>query len=304
MAQENQQNRPAEDPAQTSQTQQPVEPQQTPEVQAQPPAAPQQVETQQPAEAQAPAEAQQQPAEKCKCPELNIAEWDKQKKQIEKTFYKTFSPRILNYPFSYVIDADRASRGAKAKNYQVPESPMVLDTGGMFWGELMVEVTGADTSDSSVVDFAGKELYTKTTTDTKSIKNEMEGLKAEMGVEPSEVYYWRVTCPKCDTDKEIKAIVIAVVPQAQQPQPPAEPAQPVPPAEPQPPAEPIQPEQPAEPQQPTEPIQPEQPAEPAQPEQPAEPPQPEQPAEPEQPVEPQPPQPEQPAEEPKQQPPQ
>lgn len=162
------------------------------------------------------ADSQQPTAEEpCKCPEINPAEWDKQKKHLNKTFYKAFSPRILGYPFSFVIDLDRATRGAKGRDYQVPETPMIMDTGGLFLGHVMVEVTEGNADDPNIVDLKGKDLYTKIAAGPKSTKNEVEGLKAEIGVEPTEVYYWWVSCPKCDAKKESKAIIIAVLPQGQ-----------------------------------------------------------------------------------------
>lgn len=77
---------------------------------------------------------------------------------VKKTYYKTFSPRLLGIAFSYAIDKDRAKMGAKSKGYTVPENPLVLETGNMFWGELMVEVQNASAQDSNVVDLTQKEV--------------------------------------------------------------------------------------------------------------------------------------------------
>lgn len=77
---------------------------------------------------------------------------------VKKTYYKTFSPRLLGIAFSYAIDKDRAKIGAKSKGYTVPENPLVLETGNMFWGELMVEVQNANAQDSNVVDLTQKEV--------------------------------------------------------------------------------------------------------------------------------------------------
>lgn len=77
---------------------------------------------------------------------------------VKKTYYKTFSPRLLGIAFSYAIDKDRAKMAAKNKGYAVPENPLVLETGNMFWGELMVEVQNANAQDSSVVDLTQKEV--------------------------------------------------------------------------------------------------------------------------------------------------
>lgn len=147
----------------------------------------------------------------CKCPDINVADWDKQKKQIDKTFYKTFSPRLFHYPFSFVIDVDRATRGAKAKGYTVPEKPMVLEKGGLFWGNVLVEANGANTGDGSVVDFKGKDLYTKVVREAKNIEADVAELKKEIGAEPAELYYWWTACPKCTGGKEAKAVIIAVL---------------------------------------------------------------------------------------------
>lgn len=77
---------------------------------------------------------------------------------VKKTYYKTFSPRLLGIAFSYAIDKDRAKMAAKSKGYTVPENPLVLETGNMFWGQLMVEVQNANAQDSNVVDLAQKEV--------------------------------------------------------------------------------------------------------------------------------------------------
>jgi len=147
----------------------------------------------------------------CKCPVIDAAKWDGQKMMLDKTFYKAFSPRLFNVPFSFAIDIDRANRGAKKKGYTVVENPMILDTMGMFMATVMVEVTGADTNDKNVISLAGKEVYTKLSKRPyKDIKMDIADLEKELGRKPAELYVWWVSCPKCVKDKEIKAILIAV----------------------------------------------------------------------------------------------
>lgn len=147
----------------------------------------------------------------CKCPTINAAEWDKQKKQLDKTFYKTFSPRLFNYPLSFPIDLERAKQGAIKKGYKIPDNPMILDTGGMFWATVMLEVNGVTGTDSSVVSFSGKNLYTKVSKRPwKEIDQDIAELKTEMGSEPAELYFWWTSCPKCVDKKEVKAVLIAV----------------------------------------------------------------------------------------------
>lgn len=179
------------------------------------------------------------PVPTCKCPTVNEADWDKKKKILNKTFYKTFSPRLLFIPFSYAIDLDRASRAALKKGYQIPVNPMVLSSDGMFWGSLMVEVTGAQTGDSNVVNL-NQEVYTKVSKrDWKLLKLDIAELTQELGGQPpKEVYCWYTSCPKCKDSKVVKTVLIAV------PQPPAI-AQPTPSATPQPTAQPTPPSVPA-----------------------------------------------------------
>lgn len=204
-----------------------------------------------------------QPAISCKCPTINESDWDKKKKVLSKTFYKTFSPRLLYIPFSYAIDLDRASRSALKKGYQIPSNPMVLSSDGMFWGSLMVEVTGAQTGDSNVVNL-NQEVYTKVSKrDWKLLKLDIAQLTQELGQPPKEVYCWYTSCPKCKDSKVIKTVLIAV-PQAQtpvaaqqspaQPQPPsAPPAAATPSSAPQPLAQPQPPTSPSAPQPPVTP---------------------------------------------------
>lgn len=151
------------------------------------------------------------PAKDCGCPAINPAEWDKQKKKLDKTFYKSFSPRLLYYPFSFVIDLDRAKKAAAKKGYQVVQNGMILDTGGMFLGSVLVEVTGAKADDKNIVPLSGKELYTKVSRRPfKEIKTDIAELEAELGAHPGELYIWWTSCPKCTDKKEVKAILIAV----------------------------------------------------------------------------------------------
>ncbi|MFH1533367.1 MAG: hydrolase [Nitrospirota bacterium] len=164
-----------------------------------------------PAEVQATEAPASTAAEDCGCPEITEAEWDKQKKTIDKSFYKTWSPRLFFYPFSFAIDIARAKAGAQNAKYVIPEKAMILDTGGMFWSSVMIEVTGENTEDKNVVSLKGKEVYTKVSKRPwNEIKTDIEELKTELGKEPSELYLWYTACPKCMDKKEIKTVLIAV----------------------------------------------------------------------------------------------
>ncbi len=87
---------------------------------------------------------------------------------------------------------------------------MILDTGGMLWSTLMVEVEGANAEDKNVVSLKGKEFYTKVSKlPWKDMKTDIEALKQELGKEPTELYFWYTSCPKCTDKKEIKTVLIA-----------------------------------------------------------------------------------------------
>jgi len=160
--------------------------------------------------AAAPAETSAAKSEDCGCPTINEAQWDKQKKTIDKLFYKTWSPRLFYYPFSFSIDLSRAEQGAKNAKYTIPENPMVLDTGGMLWSTIMVEVEGANPEDKNIVSLKGKEFYTKVSKlPWKDMKTDIEALKQELGKEPTELYFWYTSCPKCTDKKEIKTVFLA-----------------------------------------------------------------------------------------------
>lgn len=147
----------------------------------------------------------------CKCPTINPADWDKKKTTINKTFFKAFSPRLFYYPFSFVIDVLRATKGAQAKNYKVVENGMVIDDGAMFFGNVMVEVTGANTNDPQVLSLAGKEVYTKVSlNDWKNIKLDIAELEKELGKKPAQLLIWWTSCPTCTANKEAKAVLIAL----------------------------------------------------------------------------------------------
>ncbi len=78
-----------------------------------------------------------------------------------RTFYKTFSPRLMNIPFSLAIDKNRAKMAASKKGYQIPEPPMYLSDGGMFWGNVYVEVNGAAADDTNVVTLTDEQITAK-----------------------------------------------------------------------------------------------------------------------------------------------
>ncbi len=147
----------------------------------------------------------------CKCPTINAADWDKKKSTISKTFYKAFSPRIFYYPFSFVIDVFRAQKSAIAKGYKPVENGMVIDDGAMFLGNVMIEVTGANTNDPSVYSLEGKEVYTKVSRSSMlQIKNDIADLEKELGKKPAQLFFWWTSCPLCTLTKDIKAVLIAL----------------------------------------------------------------------------------------------
>lgn len=147
----------------------------------------------------------------CKCPTINAADWDKKKNTINKTFYKAFSPRIFYYPFSFVIDVFRAQKGATAKGYKPVENGMILDDCSMFFGKIMIEVTGANTNDPDVYSLEGKEVYTKVSRSAwTKIKNDIVDLEKELGKKPTQLFIWWTSCPLCMLTKEIKAVLIAL----------------------------------------------------------------------------------------------
>jgi len=146
----------------------------------------------------------------CKCQAIDAEKWDGQKMQLDKTFYKTFSPRIMYMPFSFAIDLDRATKGAQKKGYTVVENPMILDTMGMFLADIMIEVTGANAEDKNVVSLGGKNIYSKLSKRPwKDIKLDIADLEKELGRKPNELYAWWVSCPKCVQNKEVKAVLLA-----------------------------------------------------------------------------------------------
>ena len=146
----------------------------------------------------------------CDCPDVNVAAYDKQKVTLHKTFYKTFSTRILCHHFSDAIDKNRGMIEIKVKDYKVPTKPMILDTNSLFLSTLFIEVEGANPQDPKVVTLE-KEFYCKATKNTsrKELKADLVALEQEMGKKPTEVYFWFISCLKCGAQKEIKTIILA-----------------------------------------------------------------------------------------------
>lgn len=148
----------------------------------------------------------------CYCPELDEATWDKKTVTIEKTFLKTWSPRVMFVPVQFAIDLDRLRKTAAKKNLTIPPNAYVLDKGAMFMGSVMIEVEGATENDKDIVSLKGKNLYSKISKRPwKEMKLDMQELVAELGKTPAEVYTMYSSCPKCVNKKEIKSVLLAVV---------------------------------------------------------------------------------------------
>jgi hypothetical protein len=200
MSPDNQNPAPAQNPQPTEATPAPV--QQATPVTTQPAA---------PAVAPTKAPAPTASSEPCKCPTVNPADWDKKKTTINKTFYKSYSPRIFYYPFSFVIDLFRAQKSATAKGYKVVENGMIIDDCAMFWGHVMVEVTGANTNDPDVLSLEGKEVYTKVSrNEWQNMRLDIADLEKELGKKPAQLFVWWTACPKCVAKKEVKSVLIAL----------------------------------------------------------------------------------------------
>jgi hypothetical protein len=146
----------------------------------------------------------------CTCPSINVEVWDKKKVILHKTFYKTFSTRAFGYHLTDAIDKNRGFIEMKVKDYKPVENPMVLDTNNLFWSTLFIEVQSADSKDPKVVTF-DKELYCRVSKSTarKDLQLEVAALEQEMGKKPTEVYFWFVTCPKCEAGKEVRTVIMA-----------------------------------------------------------------------------------------------
>lgn len=149
----------------------------------------------------------------CHCPEIKAEVWDKKHIKLDRTFYKTFSTRAFGYHFSDAIDRNRGEIEIKVKDYKTAETPMILDTNSLFLSDFLIEVSSANASDPKVVSFAGKDIYTKVTKNTsrKLLSLDVLELEKELGKKPQKVYFWFVSCPKCDSKKEVKTIIVALV---------------------------------------------------------------------------------------------
>jgi len=162
-----------------------------------------------PAPADAAPETPQAPAsEGCCCPTVQLADYDKKQSTFNKTFYKTWSPRLIYYPFSMPIDINRAKTGAEKAGLTIPASPMLMDTGGMFWSNLYLEVEPKEGA-AGVMTLSG-EYYTKASTRPwKEMCKDMKELEEELGHKPTELFVWYTACPKCVATKEVKTVFIA-----------------------------------------------------------------------------------------------
>jgi hypothetical protein len=148
-------------------------------------------------------------AEKPAAPAFNEAEWDEQKKTIDKVFVKGFSPRIFRYPFSLEIDILRCIKAAAARGLTVVEPKGVMDIGGSFFSKALLEVTGdVKEGDSGLVILKG-EYYTKVAKrGFLGMKKEVAEIQKTLGGTPKELYFWHATYPTY-TGKAAKTVIIA-----------------------------------------------------------------------------------------------
>lgn len=156
-----------------------------------------------PAPATAPA---QKPMETC--PVVSNAEWDKQKKKLNKVFVKSFSPRVFSAPLSLVIDVNRANVKAEKMGFQRVENPMILHTGGMFMSSVYVEVQGGDPAKADL-NLMDQEIYAKAVqVADKELDHEVAVIEGELGEKPQAAYFW--TTKSKETEKE-QTIILAVL---------------------------------------------------------------------------------------------
>lgn len=122
-------------------------------------------------------------------PAFDPTPWDKQKVRVGKKFFPAFSPRLFGNPFSFEIDKVRAKKGAEAKGFQMVDKGMVLLTPGKFMGELMVEVTGGQEGDISVIKI--EEVYSKVSQNGwGNIDKDIAEAEKELGQKAKAVYLW------------------------------------------------------------------------------------------------------------------
>ncbi len=128
---------------------------------------------------------------------VNVADWDKKKQTLNKKFFRTFSPRLMFFPFSRAIDINRAQMGAKSAGFTPVAGGMVLETVGRFWGSLMIEVEGAGQASGNLILLEGKEVYSKVTARKDSeFAADVAEMTAESAKVPAETYVWRVNGSK------------------------------------------------------------------------------------------------------------
>lgn len=88
---------------------------------------------------------------------------------------------------------------------------MILDDCSMFWGNVMVEVTGANINDPHILSLEGREVYTKVSrNDWKNIRRDIKELEKELGKKPEQLLIWWTSCPVCTANREAKAVLIAL----------------------------------------------------------------------------------------------
>ncbi|MFC1616467.1 hypothetical protein ACFL21_04965 [Patescibacteria group bacterium] len=189
----------------------PQEPAQTPEQSTEPPAepaTPPQSETAAPAE-----QGEEKPKVQSESiPAINDENWNDKQYELNRKFFKTFSPRIFYYPFSLQVDVLRAKQKAKQAGFTVPENALILDKGGMFWTDLMVEVVDGDpnaqnpdlvTINNTFQTSVSKEQWFK-------MKGEIANMKLKLAKEPQELYVLHTANVAGEKQQDIQKIILAV----------------------------------------------------------------------------------------------
>ncbi|AZR73407.1 hypothetical protein BBF96_08435 [Anoxybacter fermentans] len=114
--------------------------------------------------------------------------WDR------KAFYVIKTPTIFDLPVGLEQNIKKAFRLAREEGYQIPSHPIILMRSGLFYGEVLVEISGIVTPGGNIRIFNDVSVYTtRPGKSRKELKKNARKLLRKLrkeGKKFTHIYYW------------------------------------------------------------------------------------------------------------------
>ena len=143
----------------------------------------------------------------CDCPEIDEQDWHlKEFDWSGKIFYFEDVPHFFNIPLGLDKKREAMEADIQQKGYEIVHADMILHQPGMFKGRIFIEIEDPEQYDANVIQFENAQILTRVYKGSSAgIKSAIAELKAfcedRTHLPPGAIYLWRVTCPKCASQR-------------------------------------------------------------------------------------------------------